>query len=110
MNLKSVFRMVMLLVWVFSLLGVSQPVFAQPAADVEVVVRDLTYWNGTFSGSVNEARYEKWSFSFTEQHTFTVTATTTWGDLVPLVTLLDAGETPLVSQVGSFTSTQPAGD
>jgi len=110
MNLKSVFRMVMLLVLAFSLLGVSQPVFAQPAADVEVVVRDLTYWNGTFSGSVNEARYEKWSFSFTEQHTFTVTATTTWGDLVPLVTLLDAGETPLVSQVGSFTSTQPAGD
>ncbi len=110
MNSKSVLRMLILLVVACSLLGVSQPAFAQPAADVEVVVRDLTYWNGTFSGSVNEARYEKWAFSFTEQHTFTVTATTTWGNLVPLVTLLDASDTPLVSQVGSFTSTQPAGD
>lgn len=110
MNSKSVLRMVVLLILAFTLLGVSQPAFAQPAADVEVVVRDLTYWNGTFSGSVNEARYEKWSFSFTEQHTFTVTAVTTWGDLVPLLTLLDASETPLESQTGSFTSTQPAGD
>lgn len=110
MNSKSIFRMAVLLVLAFSLLGVSQPAFAQPATDVEVVVRDLTYWNGTFSGSVNEARYEKWSFSFTEPHTFTVTAVTTWGDLVPLVTLLDVSETPLVSQAGSFTSTQPAGD
>lgn len=109
MNSKSIFRMAVLLVLAFSFLGVSQPAFAKPAT-VEVVVRDLSYWNGTFSGSVNEARYEKWSFSFTEQHTFTVTAVTTWGDLVPLLTLLDASETPLVSQTGSFTSTQPAGD
>lgn len=110
MNSKSVFRTAILLILAFSLLGLSQPAFARPAADVEIVVRDLTYWNGTFSGSVNEARYEKWAFTFTDTYTFTVTATTTWGDLVPLVTLLDASEAPLVSQVGSFTSTQPAGD
>jgi hypothetical protein len=74
-----------------------------------IVIRSITYWDATYSGSVNVNRYERWPFEFAESNNFTITATPTSGDLVPLVVLLDVNGNEISSTVGSLNSTQPAG-
>lgn len=110
MKFKHLFQTLTLITLLFSFSSASQLVQAKPLVDAQVISRDFTYWNGTYSGTVNEARYEQWAFTLTEEQTFIVTALATWGDLVPLVSLLDVNENLLASATGTLTSTQPAGD
>jgi hypothetical protein len=113
MKFKSLFQALVLLTLVFSTLGASQNVRAKTnfsnLSDVQIVLRDVTYWNAIYTGTVSATVYEKWSFDFAETNKFTVTATPTSGDLVPLISLLDANGNVLSSLAGSLTSTQPAG-
>ncbi len=113
MKFKPLFQALTLLALVFSTLGASQQVFAQAnlenVPNVQIVQRDVTYWNATYMGTVSATRYEEWSFDFAEANNFTVTATTTSGDLVPLITLKDGSGTEILTQAGSLTSNQPAG-
>jgi hypothetical protein len=110
MKFKPLFQALTLVVLMLSLFSAGQPVQAQPATDVQIVPRETTYWNATFTGTVNGTRYEQWSLVLTEADDFVITATTTSGDLVPLITLLDASQNPLASLANSLTSSQPAGN
>ncbi len=109
MNSKHLFRIFVLLVVLFSAFGSSQQAMAQ-APEAVVIVRELTYWNATYTGYVDVSRYEKWPFTFTESNNFYVTATPTSGDLTPLLLLLDASGNEITRGTGTFTSTQPAGN
>ena len=112
MKPKNLFRIFVLLAVIFSTVGIVQSVQAGPDfqdPNPEVVIREFTFWDGTFYGEVSDVRYEKWPLVFTETHSFSVTVTPTSGDLVPLVLLLDHAGVELTRGTGSFTSTQPAG-
>jgi hypothetical protein len=106
---KRVFQIFVLLVMLFSVVGSSQPVRAE-AADPIINDRDLSFWDATYFGYVNASLYEKWHFSFTATHTFTITVTPFAGDLVPLLILLNGSDAELVRGTGTLTSTQSAGD
>ena len=112
MKSKHLLQVIVLLAVLFSTIGSVQSVQAKPDLQdptPEVVIRELTYWDATYSGYVDPTRYEKWPFTFTESHDFSVTVTPTSGDLVPLVVLLDGSGNEITSGQGTFTSTQPAG-
>ncbi|MFZ5819754.1 MAG: cohesin domain-containing protein [Chloroflexota bacterium] len=109
MKFKPLFQALTLVVLMFSLFSAGQPVHAQPAVDADVILRDLTYWNAIYEGAVDATRYEKWPLLLSEANDFVVTTTPTSGDLVPLVTLLDASGNPLASLAGSLTTSQLAG-
>lgn len=113
MKSKYLLRIVVLLAMLFSVFGTGAQVqakenFASPLNAV-IVIRSITYWDATYSGSANVNRYERWPFEFTESNDFTITATPTSGDLVPLVVLLDVNGNEISSTVGSLSSVQPAG-
>ncbi|MEW6401518.1 MAG: carboxypeptidase regulatory-like domain-containing protein [Chloroflexota bacterium] len=108
MKSKHLFQIFVLFAMVFSALGSVQPAYAETEATV--VVRELTYWDATFIGYVDASRYEKWPLTLNESHNFTVTATTTTGDLSPLILLLDATGTEIARATGALTSNQPAGN
>ena len=113
MKSKYLLRIVALLAMLFSVFGTGAQVqakenFASPLNAV-IVIRSITYWDATYSGSANVNRYERWPFEFTESNDFTITATPTSGDLVPLVILLDVNGNEISSTVGSLRSVQPAG-
>lgn len=114
MKSKYLLRIVVLLAMLFSVLGTGAQVQAKenvaPNAETVIVIRTITYWDATYSGLVNANRYERWPFEFTEANDFTITATPTSGDLVPLIVLLDVNGNEISSLVGSLSSTQPAGD
>ncbi len=113
MKSKYLLRIVVLLAMLFSVLGTGVHVQAKENAvnqlNAVIVIRSITYWDATYSGSVNVNRYERWPFEFTESNDFTITATPTSGDLVPLVVLLDVNGNEISSTVGSLNSVQPAG-
>ena len=112
MKSKYLLQVIVMLAVMVSTIGSVQSVQAKPdlqAPTPEVVIRELTYWDATYSGYVDPSRYEKWPFTFTESHDFSVTVTPTSGDLVPLVVLLDGSGNELTSGQGTITSTQPAG-
>ena len=113
MKSKYLLRIVVLLAMLFSVLGTGAQVQAKENAvnqlNAVIVIRSITYWDATYSGSVNVNRYERWPFEFTESNDFTITATPTSGDLVPLVVLLDVNGNEISSTVGSLNSVQPAG-
>ncbi|MBT3321150.1 MAG: hypothetical protein HN392_02595 [Anaerolineae bacterium] len=69
----------------------------------------MAYFNTVYTGNVDADRYERWSFYFSTEHTFTAIAIATSGDLVPLIRLLDLDGTEVISGEGSFTTTLPAG-
>src|SRR5215211_3478075 len=92
-----------------SAVGSSQPVRAE-TADPVIINRDLSFWDATYVGYVNDSLYEKWQFSFTATHTFTVTVTPVAGDLVPLLILLNGSGSELTRGTGTLTSTQSAGN
>jgi hypothetical protein len=106
---KRLFQIFVLLVMLFSTVGSSQPVRAE-AADPIINNRDLSFWDATYFGYVNASLYEKWHFSFTVTHTFTVTVSPFAGDLVPLLILLNGSGGELARGTGTLTSTQSAGD
>lgn len=113
MKSKSLLRIVVLLAMLFSVLGTGTQVQAKENTvlntEAVIVIRSITYWDATYSGSVNATRYERWPFEFAESNNFTITATPTSGDLVPLVVLLDVNGNEISSTVGSLNSVQPAG-
>ena len=51
---------------------------------------------------MNASLYEKWQFSFTATHTFTVTVTPLSGDLVPLLILLNGSDSEITRATGFF--------
>jgi len=108
MKSKHLFQVFVLLAILFSALGVGQPAQAQSGA-VQIVMRDLTYWNSIYNGYVDATRYEKWPLNFAETHEFIVTATPSSGSLSPLILLLDANNNELARAVGVLTSQQPMG-
>jgi hypothetical protein len=109
MKLKNLFQAFVFLVMLLSMVGSVQPVYAQ-APDPVIVVRQMTFWDATYTGYVDSARYEKWPFVFDATYEFTITVTPTSGDLAPLLILLDSSDTEITSATGTLTSTQPAGN
>jgi len=109
MKSKRPFQIFVLLAMLFSMVGSSQPVRAE-TADPIIINRDLSFWDATYVGMVNDSLYEKWQFSFTATHTFTVTVTPVAGDLVPLLILLNGSGGELTRGTGTLTSTQSAGN
>lgn len=113
MKSKYLLRIVVLLAMLFSVFGTGAQVQAKENVasplNAVIVIRSITYWDATYAGNVNLNRYELWPFEFTETNIFTITASPTSGDLVPLVVLLDENGNEISSTVGSLNSTQPAG-
>lgn len=113
MKPKHSLQVIVLLAVLFSTIGTAQSVQAQPdlqAPDPVVIIRELTFWDATYTGYVDASRYEKWPFVFDATYDFTITVTPTSGDLVPLLLLLDGSGTQITSGTGSLTSSQPAGN
>lgn len=79
-------------------------------AELVVTTREKISLGQTYAGNVSSVQYEKWPVSFGETSTFTITATTTSGDLVPLIVLQNANGTEVARGSGSLTSTQPSGN
>ncbi len=113
MKSKHLFRIFVLLAMLLSVFGTSSQAFAKEAPlnqlNATIIDRSTAYWDAIYPGSVDSLRYERWSFALTETNDFSITATTTSGDLVPLLTLLDGNGNPLTQAAGSLTSNQPAG-
>ena len=87
MKPKYLLRIVVLLAMLFSVFGTGAQVQAKENSvnnlNAVIVIRSITYWDATYTGSVNVNRYERWPFEFAETNNFTITATPTSGDLVP---------------------------
>jgi hypothetical protein len=107
MRPKYLFQIFILLAILVSAFGTGRQ--AQAQSDVDVIVRNLTIWDSTYTGFVDPSRYEKWPMTFTESHNFIVTVIPTSGSLSPLILLLDSGSNELARSVGTLTSTQPIG-
>lgn len=87
---------------------------AVPYLPAQIIIRNTTFWDATFSGTVNSDRFERWSLQLDETSSFSVTVTTLTGDLIPSIYLLDASENEISSIVGTqteviLTTDQPAG-
>jgi hypothetical protein len=108
MKSKHLFQIFVLLVLLIGMAGSGQAVRAE-TTDPVVISRDLSFWDATYFGYVNDSLYEKWQFSFTTTHTFTVTVTPLAGDLVPLLILLNGSDSELTRGTGTLTSTQSSG-
>ena len=80
------------------------------AGDPVVVVRELTYWDATYTGYVDTGRVEKWPVVFTDIESFLVTATPSGEGLTTTVILLDESGAEITRASGMLTSTQPAGN
>ncbi len=113
MKSNHLLQVFVLLAVLFSTVGSAQSVQAKPelqTPDPVVVIRELTFWDATYTGYVDASRYEKWPFVFDAAYDFTITATTTSGDLVPQLVLMDGSGATLASATGTLTSNQPAGN
>jgi len=113
MKSKHLLQIFVLLAVLFSAVGSAQSVQAKPETqtpDPVVIIRELTFWDATYTGYVDASRYEKWPFVFDADYEFTVTVTPTSGDLVPWLILMDGSGTELASGTSPLTSTQPAGN
>lgn len=113
MKFKRPIQILIVFILIFSTIGSSQSALASTnssvKADAMVINRNLNFWEATYIGFVNDSIHEKWHFDFTESHTFSISVSTLSGDLVPLLTLQDAGGNTLTSGVSTVTSTQPIG-
>lgn len=113
MQPKYLFRIVTLLAMLFSVFGTSSQVLAKEAPvnqlNAQIINRSTAIWDAVYPGSVDALRYERWSFELTEANNFSVTATPTGGDLVPLVILMDTNGVEITQATGTLSSNQPAG-
>ena len=109
MKFKHVLQVLVVVAVVFTAVGNFQSAAAQ-AEDPVVVVRDLTYWDATYTGYVDENRFEKWPVVFTEAEDFSVTATPSGDGLTTMIILQDESGTELARNAGMLTSSQPAGN
>ncbi|HSG44248.1 MAG TPA: cohesin domain-containing protein, partial [Anaerolineales bacterium] len=108
MKFKHVLKVLVIAAVLLAAMGNFQGAQAQGEEPV-VVVRDLTYWDATYTGYVDENRFEKWPVVFSQAEDFSVTATPTGEGLTTLIVLLDESGTELASASGMLTSSQPAG-
>lgn len=108
MKYKLLLRAFILVAFVLASVGIAQPAYAQPSSDT--IIRELTYWNATYSGYVDANTFEKWPLVLDNTYDFEITVTPTSGDLVPLIRLLDSGDVELASGSGSLVTTQAAGN
>jgi len=108
-RLKPLARVVFIFVVMVAAIGNFQGAMAQTEDPPAVVVRDLTYWDATYTGYVDANRFEKWPILFTETENFSVTATPVDEGLTTLIILLDSEGVELGRGSGEFTSSQPAG-
>lgn len=109
MKYKFILRTFVLVAILLASIGVAQPAYAQPG-NFDIIIRDLTYWNATYSGYVSATTFEKWPMILDATYDFEITVTPTSGDLVPLIRLLDQSNTELASNTGSLVTTQAAGN
>jgi len=105
---KTLFQVLVVAVMLFGVMGGYQQAQAEEAA--VVVVRDLTYWDATYTGYVDATRYEQWPVMFTAAEDFTITAAPNAEGLTTWVILKDSAGTELASGAGTLTSSQPAGN
>ena len=105
---KNLFQVLIVAVMLFGVMGSYQQAQAQSTA--VVVVRDLTYWDATYTGYVDVNRYETWPVAFTDAEDFTVTAAPNGGDLTTLIILTDSAGVELARGNGTLVSSQPAGN
>jgi hypothetical protein len=119
MKSKYLFRIVVLFVMLFSVLGVNSQAQAMANSEnhvgAQIVVRSTTFWDATFNGTANSELYERWSLQIEEASYFSVTVTTASGDLVPSIYFLDSSTNEITSAVGAssetvLTTNQPAGE
>ena len=113
MKSKHLLQIFVLLAVLFSAVGSAQSVQAKPdmqTPDPVVIVRELTFWDATYTGYVDASRYEKWPFVLDATYNFTITVTPTSGDLAPLLILMDGSGTEITNATGTLSSTQPAGN
>jgi len=86
-----------------SLLGASVSVQAK-GLSAEIVIRSTTFWDATFNGNVNANLFERWSLQLTENSAFSVTVTTTGGDLTPTIRLLNSSGVEIAQAVGTLST------
>jgi len=106
---KQFFQALVIVVVLFAAMGSFQGAQAQ-SGDPVVVVRDLTYWDATYTGYVDTGRVEKWPVIFDQQEDFSVTAAPSGEGLTTTVILLDESGTEITRASGILTSSQPAGN
>ncbi len=109
MRFKHVLQVLVMVAVLLAAMGNFQGAQAQ-AEEPVVVVRDLTYWDATYTGYVDANRFEKWPVIFTETENFKVTATPSGEGLTTKIVLLDSSGTEITSASGMLTSSQPAGN
>jgi hypothetical protein len=109
MKLKHILQVLVMVAVLLSAMGSSQAAQAQEEEPV-VVVRDLTYWDATYTGYVDENRFEKWPVIFTETEDFKVTATPSGAGLATKIVLLNSTGTEITSASGVLIGSQPAGN
>ena len=109
MKLKTTLQVLVLVVVLFGAMGSPFAALAQTDEPV-VVVRDLTYWDATYTGYVDANRFEKWPVVFSQTENFSVTATPTGDGLTTLIALLDESGTEITSALGALTTSLPAGN
>jgi len=109
MKFKQFLQALVIVVVLFAAIGSFQGAQAQ-GSDPVVVVRDLTYWDATYTGYVDASRVEKWPVIFDQQEDFSVTAAPSGDGLTTTVILLDESGTEITRASGVLTSSQPAGN
>ena len=90
-------------------LGLYKPLL-NDVPSLEIVLRGPITWDTVYSGSVDALRYEKWSFTLTEQTFFSMGAIPTTAGLTPLLILLDANGNEVMHTTNIFSTSQPAGN
>lgn len=108
MKFKQFLQALVIVVVLFAATGSFQSAQAQ-GSDPVVVVRDLTYWDATYTGYIDASRVEKWPVIFDQQEDFSVTAAPSGDGLTTTVLLLDESGTEITRASGMLTSSQPAG-
>ena len=108
MKYKLLLRAFVLVAILLTSIGIAQPAYAQPSFDT--IIRELTYWNATYTGYVDADTFEKWPLILDGSYDFEITVTPTSGDLVPLIRFLDQSDVELASGTGSLVTSQDAGN
>ncbi|MBL8091654.1 MAG: carboxypeptidase regulatory-like domain-containing protein [Anaerolineales bacterium] len=103
MKTKNFLRIVLMMMVLVSLLGASVSVQAK-GLSAEIVIRSTTFWDATFNGNVNANLFERWSLQLTENSAFSVTVTTTGGDLTPTIRLLNSSGVEIAQAVGTLST------